>query len=114
MLIEKNKNSDVIVRVVELLGELSARSASGPCWLLAVPIKILLNCFVVNGRWKSSDHKDYFELSTLVLIVIEVISRNITDDYHCLHLSRSQASLSSLTSVCLLSFRCGSDLAPLP
>jgi len=45
-----------------------------------------------------------------VLIIIEVIQRDIANNYNCLHLPRSQASLNS---VCLLPSRCGSDLTPL-
>jgi len=33
-------------------------SDSGPCWLIAASVKILLNCFIAAERWKLSEFKD--------------------------------------------------------
>jgi len=63
--------------------------------------------FTVNGRWKSTDVK----VDSNCRHWCWLISRNITDIYHCLHLPRSQAPVFYIFGVVVVLHLCGSDLA---
>jgi len=81
-------------------------SDSGPCWLIAVSVKILSNCFIVDERRKLLEVKDHLNCQRGCWFIAGSDSRNIINFFNCLHLPRSQASQ---TSVCLLPSWCGSD-----